>query len=273
MCLILFALGGHPDYPLVLAANRDEDHGRPSAALSFWPQHPELLAGRDLLAGGTWLGLTRSGRFATVTNVRTELDCSGRLGSRGQLCLDWLLGKDTPGTFAEQLDLEHYAPFNLLFGQLPKQLHYLHSVTGERLSLGDASYGLSNACLDNDWPKVIQGKLALQETVENGADIDALLRVLADRQPAANSELPNTGLARELERVRSARFIVAPLYGTRASTVLRVGAGGDIDICERRFDAAGATAGETRYQLPAFFSPDVARAGYTPGLSRREEIP
>lgn len=256
MCLILFALGCHPRYPLVVAANRDEFHHRPSAALDFWVEHPELLAGRDIQAGGTWLGLSRNGRFAAVTNVRDANPAASYPLSRGALCVDWLTGNGDAPSFAASLNYTGYAPFNLLFGSMIKQIHYVSTTETRPALLSNSYYGLSNGALDNDWPKVQRGKQALASAIETGVDLDDLLGLLSNRDLAVDELLPDTGVGLYRERLLSAAFIVGPVYGTRSSIALRASVSGDVEARELRFDENGTVCGETTKNLPAFFSPN-----------------
>lgn len=248
MCLILFAWRLHADYPLVVAANRDEFHARPTAPLSFWQDHPQVLAGRDLEAGGTWMGITRGGRFAALTNYRelADRDRAGR--SRGLLVGECLLD-DAP---AEELvgrataDGADYRGFNLLVSDGDTMWWTSNRGTGP-MELAPGLYGLSNHLLETPWPKVARGKQRLAEALDSSLSPQVLLALLADTHPAQEDELPDTGVDRDRERMLSAARIVSPAYGTRASTALLVDRDGRCSMTERSFDAAGATGRSAGY--------------------------
>ena len=253
MCLILFALAAHPRFPLIVAANRDELYARPSQPLHWWTEAPRVLAGLDLEAGGTWLGMTRSGRFAAVTNVREGVPRESWQRSRGDLTRNFLLGDDSPAAYAALAHTqgEHYAGFNLLVGDT--QALYYCSNRGEgprRLSPG--IYGLSNDSLDTAWPKVRTGKIALQQALAAATPTsDDLLQILADTHVPADTELPDTGVGAVLERLLATSFIASPDYGTRASTALLVDNTGETEMVEQNF-SSGGVCGERlhhRFQL------------------------
>jgi len=254
MCLILFAWQAHPRYELVLAANRDEFHDRPSAPAGFWDEQPGILAGRDLEAGGTWLGITRERRLAALTNHREEARpaAAGRR-SRGLLVNGWLSGAGAPLPAArELLDAgAEYRGFNLLLGR-PGELVYLSNRGAAPRRVAPGVHGLSNHLLDTDWPKVRAGRARLapllaRDTVDSGALFD----LLADADPV-DGELPG-GAAGRLAPENLARllFIRSPRYGTRCSTVLTIEREGAVRFEERRFDAAGRPVGETRFEFTA----------------------
>lgn len=249
MCLILFAIDSHPRYPLLIAANRDEYYARPTRALAPWPEHPQLLAGRDLEAGGTWLGLTRNGRFAAVTNVRED-PTRGRQHSRGELPTGFLLGDASAADYAAAAQARGalYAGFNLLLGD-GGGFYYCSNRNGRApRRLGAGVYGLSNDTLDTAWPKVESGKSALRDLLRGEPDPQALLALLMDRARAPDTLLPDTGIGLERERLLSSRFITSELYGTRASTAVLVDESGLATICEQNFSAGGEPGERVRYQ-------------------------
>ena len=251
MCLLVFAWRVHPDYPLVLAGNRDEFHARPAAPAGWWTEPDGVLAGRDLEAGGTWLGVHREGRFAVVTNFREAPEKTSGLRSRGELVVDFLAHGHSPEGWVAGLSRrrDEYGGFNLLAGDLGG-LHYLTNRGPDALELPPGIYGLSNHRLDTPWPKVRRAKTRLADAIGGGRLAWAtLFGILADRTPAPDDELPQTGVPLAWERLLSAAFIVSPEYGTRVSTVLIVDARGRIDFAERRFDAEGEQVGESRYQV------------------------
>jgi len=249
MCLIVFALKAHPDYRLILAANRDEFHARPAEAMHWWPDHPDLLAGRDLQAGGTWLGISRSGRFAAVTNYREELDKTHHGPSRGDLVTGFVTGQETPLSWRKDLRSGDFRGFSLLTA-VADEMAYVSNRGDNARRLEPGIYGLSNASLDTPWTKVLRSKEALHAVTRQGSvDAAQLFRLLGDREPAASDDYAGTGLAPEMARAISAPFIATREYGTRCSTVLLIGESGRIEIHERRFDSAGRSAGESRFEF------------------------
>lgn len=221
MCLILLAWQAHPDYPLVVAANRDEFFARPTAAADFWPDHPHVLAGRDLDGGGTWFGISRNGRFAGLTNYRNPADQRSGAPSRGHLVADFLCGDMSPADFQRRLKAEGsaYNGYNLLYGD-GLELRYQSNRSPEPLSLPPGIYGLSNHLLDTPWPKVAQGKSRLASALARLPDDSELMNLLRDDTLAADDALPRTGVSLEWERLLSAAFVRSPSYGTRSSTIL-----------------------------------------------------
>nr|WP_263430154.1 NRDE family protein [Nannocystis pusilla] len=223
---MLFAVGVHPRYSLVLAANRDEFYARATAPAGWWPDAPGLFAGRDLQAGGTWFGVTRRGRWAALTNVRDPADIRLDARSRGALVADFLRGTAAPGDYLAAIAGERYAGFNLVVGD-PDGVWYMNNKTGERRRLAPGLYGISNAELDTPWPKVVRGKAGLGRLIAGEAvDVGAVMAMLADATPADDAALPDTGVGIELERALSPLCIAMPGYGTRVSTVMLVGEGG-----------------------------------------------
>lgn len=258
MCLIVFAWRQHPSAALLLAANRDEFHARPAAPAGFWPQAPGILAGRDLEARGTWLGISRAGRFAAITNIRDPGAGERRAPrSRGELTRDFLDGNTPPQEYLEDVAsrMGNYQGFNLLVGDLDS-LWYLHGAReapGLPARLAPGIYGLSNAALDVPWPKVERARAALAAALTAGAppDHEALRRCVQDRRLADAAALSGHGLEGEMARRLSAQFIVTPGYGTRCCTTLRLHADGRRDFAEQRFDSAGELTGCDEFELPA----------------------
>lgn len=251
MCLIVFAWKTHPDYQLVLTANRDEFHRRPSQALHYWPDNPEVLAGRDLQAGGTWLATHRLGRFATVTNYREQQEFSDKHASRGTLVTDFVTGNASAASFTRSIDGGEYAGFSLLASD-GDELFYVSNRGDPPARLDPGIYGLSNASLDTPWPKVQRSRDALQALVEyNEINSTSLFRLMADRTCASVADVEAGHLPFELARALTAPFIVSPDYGTRCSTVMLWSNDGKIELSERRFDASGESSGESRFSLSA----------------------
>lgn len=253
MCLIVLAHRMHPAYPLVLAANRDEFHARPTAPAAFWPGAPQVLAGRDLQAGGTWLGVSRQGRWAALTNVREAVTPAGR-PSRGLLVSDFLRGNRPPVRYLEQVARRgwKYAGFNLLAGD-GRQLASLSNRDAGVKLLAPGCYGLSNRLLDTPWPKVEQAKRQMvARLLHSDFHPDQLWQVLADRGLPPARDLPDSGLDRSVERALGAIFVQLPGYGTRCSTLLTIGRDRRVCLAERRFGPDGHIEGESRF---AFFLP------------------
>jgi uncharacterized protein with NRDE domain len=252
MCLIFFAHRAHAGYPLVFAANRDEFHERPTAPADFWADAPQVLAGRDLRAGGTWMGVTRDGRWAALTNVRDPGAERPTGPSRGYLVSDYLRSEVSAAAYLDEVAarMHEYSGFNLLVGDA-EGVYYVGNRGGEPRVLPPGLYGLSNHLLDTPWPKVVRGKEALRVALERPTDAlsETLFEILARADPAPDPELPDTGVGREWERVLSSLFIVSPEYGTRASTVLLVDAAGSASFVERSFRPGPVPDGEVRFAL------------------------
>lgn len=254
MCLIFVAYRQLPECPLLLVANRDEFHRRPTAAAGFWPQAPQVLAGRDLEGGGSWLGLSRDGRLAAVTNYRNLAEVSGGGAdkrSRGLLVSDFLTGSAPAAEFLAALaqQAENYRGFNLLLSDATG-LFYCSNRGAAPRRLPPGLYGLSNHLLDTPWPKVAEGKRVLAPLLAAGMPTEAqLFELLADRTLAPDSLLPQTGLTRDWERLLSSRFIQSPDYGTRASTLVWFDQQGGATFIERRFGPEGTPCGEARQEF------------------------
>ena len=253
MCLAVFALDAHPRYRLVLAANRDEFHARPAAAAHWWqaPNGTVLLGGRDLEAGGTWLGVTAAGRWAFVTNVREPGRHDPRAPSRGELVPSLLGGAgDALTAMRDALAAAHaYNGFNAVVGDVGGAAFGSNRGSGVVALVGGV-HGVSNATLDTPWPKLVRAREMLAHFAELGADDPApLWRLLADRALAPDSALPHTGVALERERMLSAAFIVSPSYGTRASTLLTIDVDGRGWLAERSFDRDGTQTGEVAFEF------------------------
>ncbi|SEM82478.1 Uncharacterized conserved protein, contains NRDE domain [Pseudomonas sp. ok272] len=248
MCLIVFAWRpGHPQ-PLIVAANRDEFYARPSLPLAPWPEAPQVHAGRDLEAGGTWLGIGPGGRFAALTNIRNPHQPPARK-SRGELVARFLTGERP---IAEYLDdvigrSVDYAGFNLLLGD-PHELWYYSAQHTSARKLHAGTYGLSNAGLDTPWPKLLKAKAALLEVLQDPQP-QALLALLGDPQTAPFTDLPDTGVGLATESLLSSVFIASPTYGTRASTALIVQADGSRQMVERSFGPYGGHLGEVEVRV------------------------
>lgn len=252
VCLMLFALQQHPRFPLILAANRDEFHARPTRAMHWWSDR-DLLAGRDEQSGGTWMGITRDGRVAAVTNYR-----SGRpepaTRSRGELPLMALEGAHENPDFAKTLepDAGLYGGFNLIWlnGRGGLYSSNRDNVSFRRMFLG--TFGLSNHLLQTAWPKVERGRAALRQAMTAATSVEnlheQLLGILGDTRQAPDNSLPDTGVGAETERFLSPLFIRGSGYGTRASTVITRDIAGTLTVSEISFGPDGQRTGEQRFQ-------------------------
>jgi uncharacterized protein with NRDE domain len=241
MCLLVVSIGEHPQYPFILAHNRDEYYERPTEGLSFWEKHPDLLAGRDVRCGGTWLGLTRQGRFGTVTNYR---DPAGRREhglSRGLMLLEYLTGDQEPDDFLADIagKADDYAGFNLLIGSV-NELYYYSNMGPPPVKLSSGTYSLSNHLLDTSWPKVTRARKMFDDLLHSQdlSDPGALFHLLADRTQAGDDELPDSGVGYHMEKLLSPIFITSDIYGTRASTVITVDRQGNAAFHEKDFASA-----------------------------------
>lgn len=259
MCLILFLYEVHPEYRLILGANRDEFYERPTAPLSCWREgtaasaanSAPILAGRDLRGGGTWMGMTLAGRFAALTNFRDPSSNRSDAPSRGTLVREFLELRDRPLASLERIAKAGaaYNGFNLLAGDRTGGLYCCSNRRPDIEALKPGVHGLSNRFLDTPWPKVERGKAALARVGENRhIDPEAVLEILADRERPADDLLPDTGVGPAWERVLSPVFITSPTYGTRSSSVLLAGRDGKVDFVERTFipDGEGVRVEGTR---------------------------
>jgi uncharacterized protein with NRDE domain len=249
MCLVLLAHRVHPGLPLIVAANRDEFHARPAQKMHWWVEKPDIIAGRDLQAGGTWLGVHKSGRFATVTNFRDALPPSGRRSSRGHLVTEFLESDRSPLDFVRSIDGGRYAGFNLLVADR-EELAYLSNRDGASGELPPGIYGVANATLDTPWPKVERTKAELERLIANAnVNESELLRLLEDRRPAPARDVESGRLPFEKAHALSAPFIVLPDYGTRCTTVLTRDTEGRVRISERRFSPDGRSTGQSDFNF------------------------
>jgi uncharacterized protein with NRDE domain len=256
MCLLVLAWQVHPRYPLIVAANRDEYHERPTAPLAAWDGRSGIVGGRDLRAGGTWLAVNRQRRFGVITNFRDLQRPLPGAPSRGMLIPSYLNQSQGPGAFLATTEpaASTYPGFNLLLAD-DRELWYATNRSNpfaRRLAPG--IHGLSNELLDAPWPKLLRVRRQFATWLETGADArpDELFAILNDRTRAASDEeLPQTGLELDWERTLSSPFVLDPRYGTRCSTLCLIDTSGTLLIRERRFDPAGEMTGETEHVLNA----------------------
>jgi uncharacterized protein with NRDE domain len=248
MCLILLAWRVHPEYPLVFAGNRDEAYERPSTAAGFWSDEPRIFGGRDLEQGGTWLGITLSGRIAAVTNYRDGPAVKPAPRSRGELTANFMRAAEEPRTYLERVapGAGDYGGFTLLAGDLAR-LYCLSNRGSGIEELAPGVHGISNHLPNTPWPKVRHGRARLSALLNARETeiVDGLFHAITDRTRAPDGELPNTGVGLERERELSAAFVAGDRYGTRASTVMLVSQGHQVVFVERRFGPRGVPLGET----------------------------
>ncbi|MBW1814299.1 MAG: NRDE family protein [Deltaproteobacteria bacterium] len=236
MCLILFSYNTHPDYKLVLAANRDEFYDRPTKTLAFWEDSPNILAGRDLKSRGTWLGISLSGRIAAITNFRDPLSIIEDAPSRGLLVSHFLSGTQSARQYLEHIKASgiNYNGFNLLVGDSSGLYYYSNrSDAIEKISPG--IYGLSNDLLNTPWPKVQKGKTRLQALLDKKDQFSSsdILDMLKDHTPPPDKMLPDTGVGIEWERMLSPLFIKSDVYGTMSSSLILIKKTGEATFLEQ----------------------------------------
>ncbi len=250
MCLILFAHRVVPGAPLIVAANRDEHFDRPAAPAAMWDDHPEILAGRDLSGGGTWLGVSTRGQFAALTNFRNPATHRADAPSRGDLVKNFLVGQMSARAYVEHImrEVVSYNGFGLLVWD-GREIFFVSNRAPAPMQVEPGVHGLPNHLLNTPWPKVVKGRAGLEKLTRAPFAFDEYLALLNDTTPAADCDLPKRGRALERERRHSALRIVNPDYGTRCSTVLRITLDGTIDFAERSFLPNGGLAGEVRYQF------------------------
>ncbi|MBM7705830.1 uncharacterized protein with NRDE domain [Chryseomicrobium aureum] len=244
MCLIAFHLQQHPTYSLILAANRDEFYDRPTKPARFWEEHPELLAGKDLHAGGTWLGVTKTGRLAALTNYRDPLSVQQDLISRGEIVKDFLTSTEHASTFIDKLEAQKtcYNGFNLLAGTID-ELHYYSNMLPSGHPIEEGTHALSNKFLNTPWPKVDKARTHLNEYVSSTTLLDpsVLFELMRTSEQAPDHKLPDTGVGLDLERKLSPAFIHMPNYGTRCTTVILVAHDGNVHFEERTYSVGELT--------------------------------
>ena len=240
MCIIFVSYAEREDFPFILAGNRDEYYDRPTAPAARWDDHPGIVAGRDLVRKGTWLGISDSGRIGAVTNYRDPGQPHG-IKSRGALVSEFLRSEEPPSEYLQRVVVERdrYTGFNLLLGELNKdndELYFYSNRESGLRKLAPGHYGLSNHLLDSPWPKVVRGK-SLFESAVAGPDleIENLFQLLQDREIASDEDLPETGVGLLRERVLSPIFIETPTYGTRCSTVVTFDSDLNPELTERIF--------------------------------------
>lgn len=251
MCLILLAYRIHTTFDLILAANRDEFYSRPSLPPDFWEEESRLLAGRDLVAGGTWLGITRTGRLAAITNYRDPSSFLKNAPSRGKVVSDFLKGSESPWEYLDHIRAEAgtYNGFNLLIGDLDS-IFWFSNRNGTVRRLSPGLYGISNHLLDTPWPKVLRGKELMAPLLrEENPSREELFRIMRDTVLPADEMLPSTGVDLDWERTLSPIFIQSPDYGTRSSTLIFISRKRRVTFIDRTYDSDPDHAQENRFEF------------------------
>lgn len=260
MCLLVFAWNLHPRYRLIFAGNRDEFYDRPAAPLAWWDDRRDILGGRDLQAGGTWLAVSRRRRFGVVTNFRDMQRPLPGAPSRGSLITNYLVGDSDSPAFMKELaaTADEYGGFNLLLADDEAMVYASNRSSEFSSAVPTGIHGLSNHLLDTPWPKLALTRRRFERLIApKEPSLPDLFEMLSDRTPAPDDQLPDTGVGPEWERLLSSPFIVSERYGTRCSTVLRIGRDGRVEIRERRFDATGRISGTSEFE---FHAPEAMRA-------------
>lgn len=241
MCLITFSLSSHPTYKLVLAANRDELYKRPTAPANFWPEYPDLLAGKDLQANGTWLGITKKGKIAAITNCYDEgtLPSDTQKHSRGKIVIDYLTSEKTAVQYLDQLIIkkDQYLPFNVLLGDIDEIYHF-NSQNQLYTLLQKGTHSLSNATINTPWPKVINTKTKMNRIMNTPNHyINQLFQMMMDQTPASDQQLPDASFPIEIKRKVSTNFIDTEDFGTRSTTLILVDHNHMVTFIERTYDS------------------------------------
>lgn len=237
MCLIIFSWKAHTKYPLVISANRDEFYQRPTSLANTWQDDPALIAGKDLEANGTWMGLSKKGRWSALTNYRSPSEVKKNTPSRGALVKDFLSNGVSPKQYLENIKEEglDYNGFNLLVGT-ENELWYYSNIEKEVKEIKPGVYGLSNHLLDTSWPKVELGKKKLKSILkQNSISKEDLFLMMQDTSIPEDELLPATGVGIEWERLLSSMFIESDSYGTRCSTALIMDNKGGYDFAEKSY--------------------------------------
>lgn len=243
MCILFFAIKQHPKYPVIICANRDEFHQRPTESMHWWPKSDlltgDVLAGKDLQAGGTWLGLNKAGRFSALTNFRQPELFDKNKQSRGELVLQALASQDNEMTKQLVKSSSDYNGFNLVFGQLNKLMCF-DSVSQKKQVLYDGFHSLCNGALDDIWPKMALGQATLADAIKDHTlDIEQLFTLMKSGQQAQTEHLPKTGVPLNWEQLLSSIFIISPEYGTRTTNIITLDDEGNIAIYDQSYDSQG----------------------------------
>ena len=249
MCLIVFAYKTHPDFKLILAANRDEFYERPTSVASWWEDHKNVLGGRDLKARGTWMGMDKNGRFSAVTNYRDIANIRQDARSRGDLPVEFLTGSNSTKTYLESVSAKasEYNGFNLL--TLDDEMGHFSNYENKVNVLDPGVYGLSNSLLDTPWPKVEKAKSLFDEAISKEFELSDLIKLMQDEEVASDDQLPKTGLQLDMERAVSAMCIRTPNYGTCCSTAITIDYNGIVRFIEKSYPVGARKTGEENFQF------------------------
>lgn len=252
MCLIVFSFKQHKKYSFILAANRDEFYDRPTRAARFWDQHPHLLAGKDEKLGGTWLGITKQGKFAALTNYRDLSNIKVSAPSRGKIVKDFLADNRDPLRYLEDLKTTtgDFNGFNLITGSPDKLYHYSNE-TDKITKIEPGIHGISNAVINTPWPKVEAAKSAFKNAISGeGVDESRIFKLLGNSQQYPEDQLPKTGLTEDMEKLVSPIFIKSEDYGTRCSTLVTIREDGEVTFIEKTYTPkAGTVTSEARFNF------------------------
>jgi uncharacterized protein with NRDE domain len=253
MCILFFAINQHPNYPVIICANRDEFHQRPTKAMHWWPKSnllaEEVLAGKDLQAGGTWLGLNKTGRFSALTNFRQPHLIDKNKQSRGDLVLQALAHQDDEVTEQLTKNSNNYNGFNLVFGQL-NNLICFDSVSQKQQRLNTGFHSLCNGALDDIWPKMALGQAKLADSIkDHRLDIAQLFKLMKSDQQAKTEHLPETGVPLNWEQLLSSIFIVSPEYGTRTTNIITLDNEGIISVYDQSYNEQGKCINQQKFSI------------------------
>jgi len=262
MCILFIALKQHPKYPIIICANRDESHQRPTQNLHIWPEN-SILAGKDLVAGGTWLGLTQSENFSALTNFRQPHLIDNTKTSRGDLVLKALSAENIASknkniqTYLNNHS-SNYNGFNLIYGSLDK-LYGFDSVNQQEHLMEDGVYSICNGAIADSWPKMKRGQNKLRDLItdkkhESELDVNLLLTLMNDTTQAATDTLPRTGLSTEREAMLSSIFITSPDYGTRSTIIITKDINGRVDVTECTYYPSGEVHSSQKFVLSELFN-------------------
>ncbi len=250
MCILFLALNKHPNYPVIICANRDEFHQRPTKSMHWWPKE-KILAGQDLQAGGTWLGLTKQGRFAALTNYRKLPSTSqNQTKSRGHIVTQALQQNNQELITSLSKTNHDYQPFNLIYGDLTN-LYCYQSMTNSHQRLTAGVHSLSNGALDDIWPKMAQGQQALSQTIEQSKTlaVESLFSIMSNANQAHPDTLPKTGVPLDWEQKLSAIFISSPEYGTRNTSIITLDMNGKTEVTERNYHISGQQSQQQHFEI------------------------
>ncbi|XOV92384.1 MAG: NRDE family protein [Bacteroidota bacterium] len=248
MCLIVLGQNIHPKYKLILVANRDEFYLRPTQSAHFWEGDNKLLAGKDLEAGGTWMGINKFGHLAAVTNFRDPINYQNNKASRGQIPINFLNKETTAVKYIAHLrkQANNFNGFNLISLDKEKLIHYNNQL-GEETEISDGIHAISNASLDTPWPKVLRAKEKFNKVISAEFSHDDLIELMSDGQTADPRDLPDTGIPKDLEEAVSAICIRTEKYGTCSTTAITISHEGEVQFTEKSYPVGKRTEGVVRF--------------------------